>query len=163
MGLFFKRKDKGNDEIVVYAPFAGKIKPIESLADKTFADKVMGDGIAIIPNEGEVHSPIDGHIESLLETKHAYGMANDAGMEILIHIGQDTVQLNGKHFECNVKEEQKIKQGELLGTFDLEAIKKDGYNVATPVILIDGDFSIVEKTTATEVKTGDMLFKVKKN
>lgn len=162
MGLFFKKKNKSN-EIIIYAPIAGQIKPIEKLQDKTFAEKVMGDGIAIIPTVGEVHAPIDGKISALLDTKHAYGISGEDGVELLIHVGQDTVNLKGQHFETNKKEGDEIKKGDLLGTFNIAAIVKDGYNVATPVILIaGGEYKIKEKTSANTVNVGDVLFTISK-
>lgn len=162
MGLFFKKKEKSSD-ITIYAPINGQIKPIEKLQDQTFANKVMGDGIAIIPTEGKVYAPIDGKISALLDTKHAYGISGDNGVELLIHIGQDTVNLKGQHFETNKKEGDVIKKGDLLGTFNIAEIIKAGYNVATPVILIaGGEYHIKEKTSANTVAVGDVLFTISK-
>lgn len=162
MGLFFKKKDKV-DPNVVYSPLNGTVKPIESLKDKTFADKVMGDGIAIVPSDGNVYAPIDGVISALLDTKHAYGLTSDNGFELLIHIGQDTVNLQGQCFETKVKEGDRVKKGQLLGTFEIDNIKKKGYDVSTPVILIDGgDYKIVTKTDIKEIKVGDALLTLSK-
>lgn len=159
MGLFFKKKP-AVDNNVIYAPIKGKVVPIESLKDETFAKKVMGDGIAILPDEGKVYSPVNGTISALMDTKHAYGITADGGFELLIHIGQDTVNLKGEGFTCNVKDGQKIKKGDLLGTFDMAVIKDKGYNLATPVILIAGDHTISEKTNAKTINVGDILLKI---
>ena len=162
MGLFFHKKPKA-DPNTIYSPFVGKVMPIEQLKDKTFADKVMGDGIAVVPSEGKVYSPIDGKISALLDTKHAYGITSDAGFELLIHVGQDTVNLKGEHFVANVKEGDKVKKGDLLGSFDIAAITAKGYNIATPVILITGgEYKINVKANPGDVNVGDMLFTVSK-
>lgn len=158
MGLFDKFKKSKAEDNTVYSPLSGEIKPIESLQDKTFADKVMGDGVAIIPSEGKVYAPCDGEINAVLDTMHAYGLTSTNGFELLIHIGQDTVNLKGQHFSSKVKEGDKVKKGDLLGAFEMEEIIKKGYNIATPVILIaGGDFHIAEKTALTSVKAGDPL------
>ncbi len=163
MGLFDKFKKNKIDENTIFSPIKGDVIAIESLKDKTFADKVMGDGIAIIPTEGKVYSPVNGTINAILDTHHAYGITADAGYEILIHIGQDTVNLKGEHFTCNVKENDKVKKGQLLGTFDIDAIKKKGYNLATPIILIaGGDYNIAEKTNVKSINVGDELLKLSK-
>jgi len=163
MGLFDRFKKKKEDENIIFSPLNGDVVAIESLKDKTFADKVMGDGIAIIPTEGKVYAPCDGTINAVLDTHHAYGMTADAGFEILIHVGQDTVNLKGEGFTCNVKEGDHVKKGDVLGTFDKEAIKAKGYNLATPVILIaGGEFNIASKTSAAHVNAGDVLLNLSK-
>lgn len=162
MGLFDAFKKNKADPNTVYAPIAGKVVPIESLADKTFASKMMGDGLAIIPNEGNVFAPVDGVISAVMDTKHAYGITAKAGYELLVHIGQDTVNLKGEGFTCDVSNDQKIKKGDKLGTFDIQTIAKKGCNLATPIILMQGEFKIKEKTQATSVNVGDVLFTVTK-
>lgn len=163
MGLFFKKKES-IDANVIYAPISGKIKPITSLKDKTFAEKVMGDGVAIVPTEGKVFSPVDGVINAVLDTHHAYGITSDAGYELLIHVGQDTVNLKGQHFTCKVNDGDKIKKGQLLGTFDPKAIADKGYSLDTPVILIaGGDYSIKEFIKQDgEIVAGEPLIRVGK-
>jgi len=158
MGLFFKKEKT----FEVLAPFDGTVVPIESLKDQTFATKVMGDGIGIIPTSEEVICPIKGVISSLLDTKHAYGITSEDEFDLLIHIGQDTVEMNGDGFETFVKEGQQVKPKEKLGSFNISKIKEKGYEIATPIILIDGDFVIKEKTSATNVHAGDVLFTVAK-
>jgi len=163
MGLFDKFKKNKTDENVIYSPITGEIKPIESLKDKTFADKVMGDGVAIIPSEGKVYAPCDGVVNAVLDTMHAYGLTSSSGYEILIHVGQDTVNLKGEHFTTKVKEGDKVKKGDLLGAFDMDAIKNKGYNLDTPIILISGgEYKISEKPTVTRVNAGDPLIKLTK-
>ncbi|MCQ2792253.1 MAG: PTS glucose transporter subunit IIA [Bacilli bacterium] len=162
MGLFFKKKVAA-DPNIIYSPFGGKVMPIESLKDKTFSSKMMGDGIAIIPSEGKIYAPVNGTISALLDTKHAYGITAEAGYELLVHVGQDTVNLKGEGFASKFKEGDKIKKGELLGTFDIDFITNKGYNIATPVILIaGGEFKIKAKAPDGEIKAGDALLTLTK-
>lgn len=162
MGLFFKKKEEV-DLNTIYSPFKGKVIPIESLKDKTFAEKVMGDGIAIIPSEGKIYAPISGTISALLDTKHAYGITSTNGFELLVHIGQDTVNLKGEGFVTSAKEGDQIEKGQLLGTFDIAFIEEHGYSIATPVILITGgDFKIIEKAKEGPINVGEPLLKVSK-
>ena len=162
MGLFSRKKEQ-IDPNTIYSPFVGKVMPIEKLKDKTFAGKVMGDGIAVVPTEGKIYAPISGTISALLDTKHAYGITSPEGYELLVHIGQDTVNLKGQHFETKVKEGSKIKKGDLLGTFDIAAITGKGYNIATPVIVIaGGEFSIKSKAKNGNINVGDVLLTVGK-
>lgn len=151
------------DKNAILSPLKGNIVPIESLSDKTFSGKVMGDGIAIVPTEGKIYAPIDGTISALLDTKHAYGITSDEGCELLIHIGQNTVNLKGEHFTTLVKEGDCIKKGDLLGTFDIKAITDKGYNIATPIIVIaGGDFAIKQKAKTGAINVGDVLLTVTK-
>lgn len=160
MGLFFKKNEK-IDPNVIYSPFAGTVMPIENLKDKTFSQKIMGDGIAIVPTEGKIYAPINGTISALLDTKHAYGITSDEGYELLIHIGQDTVNLKGEHFTTVVKEGDYIKKGDLLGTFDIKAISNKGYNLATPIIVIAGSNVLIkEKAKNGSINVGDALLVV---
>ncbi|MCQ2794107.1 MAG: PTS glucose transporter subunit IIA [Bacilli bacterium] len=162
MGLFDRFKKSDADPLTIYAPISGKVIPLEQLADKTFSSKIMGDGVAIIPSEGKIFAPVNGTISALLDTKHAYGVTAEGGYELLVHIGQDTVNLKGEGFTTKAKQDKKIKKGELLGTFDIDFIKKSGYEIATPVIVMQGDYKIKTRTEATEVKAGDVLFTVSK-
>ncbi|MCQ2796564.1 MAG: PTS glucose transporter subunit IIA [Bacilli bacterium] len=162
MGLFFKKKNKEN-LLIIYSPFDGKVVPIESLKDKTFASKVMGDGIAVIPSKGKIYAPISGTISALLDTKHAYGITSESGFDLLVHIGQDTVNLKGEGFTTNFKQDDKVNQGDLLGTFDIPFIEQHGYSIATPIILITGsEYKIKEKAKEGEIKVGDVLLTLSK-
>jgi len=121
----------------IFSPIKGKIIPIEEIPDKTFADKILGDGIGIIPSDGRIYAPVDGKIASVSDTLHAYNIVSDDGIEILIHIGIDTVALKGEGFKTRVKSGDKIKKGELLGEVDLEILKKKKINPVTALILCD--------------------------
>ncbi len=120
---------------VLYAHMNGIAVPLEKVADEAFATKVLGDGVAVEPTEGKLFAPCDGKVETVFETKHAVNLISDSGCELLLHIGIDTVQLNGRYFEAHVKDGQRVQKGELLISFDLQGIKKAGYKVTTPMIV----------------------------
>ncbi|MGV3025764.1 beta-glucoside-specific PTS transporter subunit IIABC [Clostridium thermobutyricum] len=120
---------------VIGSPLVGKIVPLSEVKDEAFAGGALGKGVAVLPYEGKVVSPVDGVLTTLFPTGHAIGITSDSGAEILIHIGMDTVQLEGKHFNAKVKQGEKIKKGQLLLEFDVEAIKNEGFEVITPVIV----------------------------
>lgn len=131
---FFKKS-----KFDVISPAEGKLKPITEAADPVFSTKALGDGFALEPENGEVYSPIDGVIEALLPTLHAVGIKAGNGTEILIHIGVDTVELNGEGFQAFVRQGQKVKSGELLIKFDLEAIKTKVPSTDIMVIFSSGE------------------------
>lgn len=120
---------------VITSPLNGEIKALENLSDAAFANGALGQGIAIIPSEGKVTAPFDGTIVLLFPTKHAVGLMSDNGCEVLIHIGMDTVKLEGKYFEAHVKQGDKVKKGDLLISFDKDAILNEGYSLDTPVLI----------------------------
>lgn len=119
MGLFKRKWDKEIKSVV-----AGKTYAIEKVKDVVFSKKIMGDGIAIKPTSSKIYSPINGTMEVVFPTHHAYGITNKEGLSILIHIGIDTVNLNGKGFTCHVKQGNKVKQGDLIVEIDIPYIEK---------------------------------------
>ncbi|CAJ1178006.1 PTS beta-glucoside transporter subunit EIIBCA [Companilactobacillus crustorum] len=119
----------------VYSPVKGEMITLDSVDDPTFAQKMLGDGVAVIPEDGKFYAPFDGEIETVFPTKHAIGLKSDSGIELLIHIGLDTVELKGKPYDVKVKDHQHVKKGDLLVEADLEAIKKAGYETVTPLIV----------------------------
>ena len=123
------------EKIELCAPVAGTVKALSDVPDKTFADKVLGDGAAIVPSEGKVYAPADGTVANIMDSKHGIMFVTESGAEILIHIGLDTVNLNGKYFKSHVSEGDKVKKGKLLVEFDMDAIKKEGYDLITPVVV----------------------------
>lgn len=123
------------NKITIASPLNGEIVPLTEVKDETFASEMMGKGIAINPKEGKVVSPINGIVQMIFKTKHAIGLKSQDGAEILIHIGMDTVQLDGKYFTAHVKDGDKVKVGDTLVEFDMDAIKKEGYELVTPVII----------------------------
>lgn len=144
------------------APLAGRALPLTDVNDAVFSQKVMGDGLAIQPSEGKVYAPFDGEVASLFETKHAIGLMGDNGMELLIHIGIDTVNLQGQYYDAHVKVGDRVKKGDLLISFDKDAIEKAGYETVTPIILTNTDnYTTIEAQTGCEVRPGDTVLTVK--
>ncbi|MBV7508399.1 beta-glucoside-specific PTS transporter subunit IIABC [Bacillus sp. sid0103] len=123
----------------LYSPIKGLVKPLSEVNDATFSSGIMGRGFAIQPEEGKVVSPVAGKITTIFKTKHAIGITSDNGAEILIHVGIDTVKLNGKHFTSHVKDGEFVEVGDTLVTFDLDAIRSEGYDLITPVIITNPD------------------------
>lgn len=119
----------------VISPLKGEIKPLSELTDEAFSTGALGKGIAIEPSEGKVVSPVDGVLTSLFSSGHAIGITSDHGVEVLIHVGKDTVKLKGKHFYPKVKQGDAVKKGQLLMEFDMKAIKEAGFVLTTPVIV----------------------------
>lgn len=126
-------------KIEAAAPAKGNIVQLSHVKDNTFAEKVLGDGIAVYPAEGKVYAPADGLIATVTDTKHGIMMCTDSGAELLIHIGLETVNLNGKGFTAHVKDGQQVKKGELLVEFDLEQMIKEGYDMVIPMVVTNGD------------------------
>ncbi|MEC5319803.1 PTS beta-glucoside transporter subunit IIABC [Brenneria populi subsp. brevivirga] len=126
-------------QLAIGSPIAGESYPLEQVGDQTFASGLLGKGIAIKPQCGRVVSPVDGTVASLFKTNHAIGLASDDGAEILIHVGIDTVKLNGQHFIAHVKAGDRVKRGDLLVEFDFQAIEAAGYDTTTPVIITNGE------------------------
>lgn len=139
-------------EILIYAPMSGDVVPLDKVPDPTFSQKMMGDGIAIDATDGKVVAPVDGEVVQLFPTKHAIGLVTDSGLELLIHIGIDTVKLDGEGFEAHVQQGDKVKIGDPLITFDVDLIKKKAESHITPIIVTNGDqFEPLEKTEEKEV------------
>lgn len=126
-----------SNELVFHAPVEGKVISLSKVNDDVFASKMLGDGVAIIPTKGELYAPINGTIKMVYNTKHALGMETEDGTEILFHIGLDTVNLDGKYFESFVREGQAVTQGELMIKFDLEEIKKAGFDPTTMIVITE--------------------------
>ena len=150
-------------DTVLSACLNGTVVPLADVKDEAFASGVLGDGIAIEPSDGELVAPADGEISSTFETHHAVGMTTADGAELLMHIGIDTVKLGGKHFTYLVNEGDKVKKGQPLIRFELEAIKAEGYPVTTPVVVCNtDDYAAVEAKAGGTVKQGDALLELKR-
>lgn len=161
MKLFQNLFSKG--DIVIGAPVAGKLVSIKEVSDPTFGDEILGKGAAIIPSDGRVYAPVDGKVATVFPTGHAIALVGSDGEEILIHVGLDTVKLNGKYFTIHVEEEQEIKKGELLLEADLDQIRAAGYDIITPIVVCNtDDFTQVQPETPGEVKQGDDILKLQK-
>ena len=149
-------------DTVLSACLNGTVVPLADVKDEAFASGALGDGIAIEPTDGELVAPADGEISSTFETHHAVGMTTADGAELLMHIGIDTVKLGGKHFTYLVNEGDKVKKGQPLIRFELEAIKAEGYPVTTPLIVCNtDDYAAVAAKASGAVKQGDALLELK--
>lgn len=145
----------------VLAPMTGTVLALDKVPDTTFASGLLGKGVAIIPSVGEVIAPFDGEVASIFQTKHAIGLLSDCGIELLIHVGIDTVKLDGAPFTTHVKEGDKVKAGDLLLTFDRQAIIDAGYDLATPIIISNSDdYPGLEISAASAVTAGQPLLTV---
>lgn len=150
-------------KLEIASPIKGKAMKLASIKDDAFASGVLGKGTAVLPEEGKVFAPADGEVTALFPTLHAIGMKTEEDVEILIHIGLDTVQLNGEGFEAMVQCGDKVKKGQLLITFDKELIEGKGYCLETPVIITNSDdFLDVVETAEGEVEPGNSLVKILK-
>ncbi|OCG78056.1 beta-glucoside-specific PTS transporter subunit IIABC [Gilliamella sp. Occ4-3] len=152
-------------KITIYSPMTGKVNPLSEVKDPTFASELMGKGIAIIPTVGQAVAPDDGEVVSLFRTKHAIGFQTESGAEILIHIGIDTVKLDGQHFEAHVETGSKVKKGDLLVSFDIEAIKQAGFEVTTPIIITNSDsYQDIQRIFEQDnIKSGEALLALSQN
>ena len=126
-------------DVIIKIPISGYLIDIEDVPDATFSEKMLGNGIAILPDSGEVYAPFDAVVEQLFETNHAILLCGDNDVRVLIHIGLDTVNLQGKGFESFIKEGDKVKSGDLLIKADLEFIKENNYNTITPIVVVNTD------------------------
>ena len=143
------------DEVIA-SPVKGEVKPLSEIADEAFSSEAMGKGVAIVPAEGKVYAPADGNLTTFFKTGHAIGITTNKGAEVLIHVGMDTVKLDGKGFKPVAKEGDTVKKGDLLLEFDIDFIKSQGYTVDTPVIITNTDeYSDVIPTDAKSVEVGN--------
>lgn len=143
---------------VLCAPVKGKIIPIEKVGDLTFAEKILGDGAAIVPETGLIVSPSDATIDTMFETNHAVSLSTDSGAEVLIHVGIDTVRLNGKHFKAMVKNGDRVKTGQPLIEFDIDKIKAEGYDTTTSVVITNyKDYKGIDKNDGEAIEKKPFL------
>ncbi|MCL1936338.1 MAG: beta-glucoside-specific PTS transporter subunit IIABC [Defluviitaleaceae bacterium] len=145
----------------ILSPIKGKIVELSKVSDPVFAEGAMGKGIAIEPTEGRVVAPVDGKIATFFKTKHALGIEDEHGVEILIHVGINTVELNGQHFTAHKKEGDTVKAGDLLLEFDIDGIKKAGYKVTTPIIITNTqDYKDVVPVKKEDISINEKLITV---
>ena len=137
MGFFKKLFGKKTDNF--YAPMAGKAVPISEVPDPTFAEGLLGNGIAIEPSEGKVYAPCDATVDMMFTTGHAVSLVADCGAEVLIHVGLETVSLEGKPFKVYAESGDKVKKGQLLMEVDLDAVKAAGLPIITPMLICNTD------------------------
>lgn len=143
---------------VVAAPVQGKAVAISEVSDPTFGQEILGKGVAIIPSVGRVVAPVDGVIEMVFDTKHAVSMVSDSGIQILVHVGLDTVTLKGEPFKAYVEAGQKVKTGDLLLEFDIAAIQAAGLETITPMVICNtDDYKEIKTSVDKDVVTGDTV------
>lgn len=163
--IFVKRFEKSTSDNKVMkaeellSPVNGNVVQLKDIKDEAFASGALGKGIAIDPSEGVIKAPCDGVVLTLFPTKHAIGILSDQGAEILIHIGLNTVELNGKYFTAHVQQGDSVKKGQTLITFDLEQLKAEGYDTQIPVIITNSDkYQNIEMTTSSKTQSQSLLF-----
>ncbi len=149
------------NEIIIKSPLTGKVLDLTQIEDAAFSSGVLGKGVAIEPTVGVAVSPVDGTVETLFKTNHAIGIVTESGAEILIHIGMDTVKLDGKHFTAKITQGDVVKVGQPLVEFDIEAIKAEGYSLVTPVVVTNSDnFDNVDFSTGVDIESKSDLIKL---
>lgn len=161
MGLFDKLFSAGKIELV--APVNGEAVPITEVPDPTFGEEILGKGVAIKPSDGRIYAPCDGTVGLMFDTGHAVSLTSDDGVEILIHVGLETVKLKGLHYTVHALNGDKVKAGQLLIECDLNGIRADGYDTITPVVICNsGDFQEIRAVTGKTVSVGDPLVTLRK-
>jgi len=148
------------EQVTIFSPLNGEVLPLSNVKDQAFASGALGDGVAIEPSEGKLFAPVSGRVTALFPTNHAIGFTTDEGVEILIHIGMDTVELNGKYFTSHVSMDSHVEKGQLLIEFDIQKIKAEGLIVTTPVVVTNHAQFTLEKTNQTQIKSGDQLIEL---
>ncbi len=149
------------NEIIINSPLTGKVLDLTKIDDAAFASGVLGKGVAIEPTVGVAVSPVNGTVETLFKTNHAIGIVTESGAEILIHIGMDTVKLDGKYFTAKIAQGDKVTVGQTLVEFDIEGIKTEGYSLVTPVVVTNSDnFENITFDFDKNVEAKDELIKL---
>lgn len=158
-----KMFEKNAKTISLKAVEDGRTIPMDEVNDQTFAQELLGPGIAIVPSNGTVVSPIDGTIATVMDTKHAVCIQGEDGLELIVHAGLDTVELNGKYYQTYKEIGDQVKAGDVLLEFDLEEIAKAGYDVTTPIVITNlGDYKITKCLTGQQVKAGKEVIQLTK-
>ena len=158
-----KMFEKNAKTISLKAVEDGRTIPMDEVNDQTFAQELLGPGIAIVPSNGTVVSPINGTIATVMDTKHAVCIQGEDGLELIVHAGLDTVELNGKYYQTYKEIGDQVKAGDVLLDYDLEEITKAGYDVTTPIVITNlGDYKITKCLTGQQVKAGEEVIQLTK-
>ena len=158
-----KMFEKNAKTISLKAVEDGRTIPMDEVNDQTFAQELLGPGIAIVPSNGTVVSPINGTIATVMDTKHAVCIQGEDGLELIVHAGLDTVELNGKYYQTYKEIGDQVKAGDVLLEFDLEEITNAGYDVTTPIVITNlGDYKITKCLTGQQVKAGEEVMQLTK-
>lgn len=161
----FKKLFQSKQEEVIMSPLNGKVVPITEVPDPTFSEKMLGDGVAIIPTDGKLFSPVDGEVVQLFPTKHAIGIKTKQGLEILIHIGLETVTMKGEGFKAHVKQGDPVKTGQPLIDFSIDLIEKKASSAITVIVITNFDQveemipEYSEQSIATKTKIMKVILK----
>ena len=152
-----------NEKIELHSPIIGRTVSLSKVNDPTFSEEMLGKGIAIIPSEGKVFAPVDGIIGMVFQTKHAISMTTESGVQILIHVGLETVSLKGAPFKAHVRAGDRVRRGELMLEFNIDAIKKAKLDPITPVVICNSyDYRKVVAHTGKDVSASDKVLTLKK-
>lgn len=163
MGLFdfFKKKKEVEEYFEIYSPLNGTIIPIEEIPDEAFAEKIIGDGVGIVPSGDTIYAPCDADDISIFDTNHAISFETSNGLELIVHFGIDTVKLDGQGFTRIAEDGQSVKKGDPLVKFDLEYIIANAKSHKTPVIISNMDTVEELVRSSGQISAGDLLMKVK--
>jgi len=152
---------KKKNSIVIASPIDGSVLPVCEVSDPVFSEDVLGRGIAVKPESGSVLAPADATISLMFETGHAVSLVTDSGVELLIHVGIDTVKLKGRHYKIHKKSDDQVKTGDLLTEFDANGISGDGFDTVTPVVVCNpDDFKKISFAERGPIKAGDPLITI---
>ncbi|XOQ14325.1 MAG: PTS glucose transporter subunit IIA [Shouchella clausii] len=159
LAKIFKHKKRIEKE-KIFSPLTGELLPLEQVPDPVFSQKMMGDGVAIIPEEGVLVSPVEGKVVQVFHTKHAMGITSVSGLEILLHVGLETVELNGEGFTALIEEGQTVKVGDPLLNFDISLLKDKNKEIITPIIITNYSDKVdeIEHVDQQAVSRGENLF-----
>lgn len=161
-GMFFNKRKK-NKEIIIHSPLKGELITLEEVPDPVFSEKMMGEGVAFIPSDGEVFSPIMGEVTQVFPTQHAIGIVNEDGIEVLIHLGLDTVELKGEGFKIEVKVGDNLEVDDRIGSFSLPFIEKSGKKTTSVLVFPNYAEKLEEQTILTKgnVEPGTKIMKLR--
>ncbi|WP_263706460.1 PTS sugar transporter subunit IIA [Shouchella tritolerans] len=159
LAKIFKHKKRFEKE-EIFSPLTGELVPLERVPDPVFSQKMMGDGVAVIPEEGVLVSPVEGEVVQVFHTKHAIGIKSLSGLEILLHVGLETVELNGEGFTVFIKEGQTVKVGDPLLNFDIAFLRNENKEIITPIIITNYSDKVdeIERVDQQAVSRGEKLF-----
>lgn len=158
----FKRSRARSNEPVIVSPADGKIIPLDKVEDEVFSTGILGGGVAILPDAGEIYAPVDGVVATVAETKHAITITADSGAQVLIHCGMDTVALRGEGFDLFVAAGERVTPGKLLLKFDPALIREKGYALTTPVVVVNDEEFMLSISTGDRIRRGEPLIRLTK-
>ena len=154
------RNEEGK-KILFLSPLTGRSVSLEEVPDPVFSQKIIGDGMAVIPSDGRIVSPVDAQVVSVADTAHAYGLKTEDGIELLIHAGIDTVKMNGEGFETFVETGAKVKKGDKLLSFDMDLVKEKGYKTQTMFLVADAKGKEVEVVEVADADNNTKIMNLK--